>query len=165
MSLYRHVPDKAHLLHAMVEAAAQEYDYDGLPLPWRAGLLALARQQRQIITRHPWLPGLSSRFHPLGPATLSYVEHCLQLFAQAGVSDDSLLETVGLFNGLVSTLALASLESSPQPDSGSQQQLIDLLASGQYPVFARLMQGSAKPHLDLDEHFDRLVGRLLDGLA
>lgn len=163
MSLYRHIPDKQRLLQEMVETAAQEYEYDVLPDQWRPGLVALARQQRDLIARHPWLPSLSSRFHPLGPATLNYVEHCLTLFARAGVPEDSLLETVGLFNGLVSSLAMASATAAPAPDPAEQRRLTDLLATGHYPRFAALVVDPAP--LDLDEHFDRLVERLLDGLA
>ncbi len=162
MGLYRHIADKQALLQAMVEHVSAEYDLTALPREWRAALVQLARQQLSIITRHPWLPELASRHHRLGPATLAYVERALGLFEQAGTPRGSLLETVGLFNGLVTTLAVAATTPPREVDEGEQHALTALLASGQYPKFAAL---SGQPHLDLTREFNRLVLRLIDGLG
>lgn len=160
MGLYRHIPDKSRLLAAMVEQSAAEYVMDGLPTDARAALLDLADQQRDLINSHPWLPELASRFHPLGPATLDYVECLLGLFEDLGVPAGSLLETVGLFNGFVTTLATVASATPPEPADGVE--LVRLLQTGRYPRFAAL---AGQPHLDLDEHFDRLVLRVIDGLT
>ena len=163
MTLYRHIPDKEQLLAAMVEQAAGEYDFTALtPLHWHDDLVALARQQRDIITRHPWLPELASRFHPLGPATLAYVECVLGLFHAGGVPPAAQLETVGLFNGFVTALATASQR---QPPAAPDQDLLDLLATGQYPHFAAVAGRALPAPLDLEREFDRLVGRIVDGLV
>jgi AcrR family transcriptional regulator len=162
MGLYRHITDKESLLEAMVEQVAAEYDYTQLPTAWRDGLVALARQQRALIARHPWLPDLASRYHPLGPATLAYVECTLSLFERAGTPPSSQLETVGLFNGIVTTLCVAATRPAREPDEDQRQRLIALLATGDYPCFAAL---AGHPHMDLDVEFDRIVGRLIDGLA
>ena len=162
MGLYRHIADKEALLEAMVELVAAEYDLDTLPGTWREALVELARQQKSIIERHPWLPELTSRYHPLGPATLAYVERALQLFEQAGTPRASLLETVGLFNGLVTALVVAATTPTRSVDEARQRELETLLSSGQYPIFTAL---AGQPHLDLDQEFDRLVLRVIDGLA
>ena len=162
MSLYRHIPDKEQLLAAMVEQVAGEYDLTTLtPAHWRDDLVALARQQRDIIARHPWLPELASRFHPLGPASLAYVERVLGLFHAGGAPRQSQLETVGLFNGFVTALAAASLRPPP---TAPHQDVMDLLATGQYPHVAAVAGRTLPPHLDLDREFDRLVARIVDGL-
>lgn len=162
MGLYRHVADKEALLEAMVELVAAEYDLDTLPTTWRQALVQLAVQQKAIIERHPWLPELASRHHPLGPATLAYVERALQLFERAGTPRASLLETVGLFNGLVTALVVAGTTPTKGLDEAHQRELETLLSSGQYPMITAL---AGQPHLDLDREFDRLVLRLVDGLA
>lgn len=161
MSLYRHITDKKALLAAMVERAAAEYDLDALDGDWREQLLQLARQQKALIHRHPWLPTLASRYHPLGPATLTYVERLLELLAQSGLPQSALMETVGLINGLVTALSVAASER-PSPPPHDAHDLPTLLATGRYPLFAAL---AGQPHLDLDLEFDRLVLRLIDGLA
>lgn len=161
MGLYRHIPDKARLLEAMVEHVAQEYDLD-LPDEPREALLDLARQQRALIANHPWLPDLASRFHPMGAATLRYVECLLGLFENLDVPADSLLETVGLFNGFVTALANATMTAEPPVDEERGRELANLLTTGKYPRFAALAAG---PHLDLDAHYDRLALRIIDGLA
>jgi AcrR family transcriptional regulator len=162
MGLYRHIADKEALLEAMVELVAAEYDLDTLPGTWRDALVQLARQQKAIIEHHPWLPELATRYHPLGPATLAYVERALQLFELAGTPRASLLETVGLFNGLVTALVVAGTTPTRGLDEARQRELGTLLSSGQYPIFVSL---AGQPHLNLDQEFDRLVLRLIDGLA
>lgn len=161
MGLYRHVADKKTLLEAMVEQVAGEYDLDSVPGTWRDALAGLARQQKGLIERHPWLPDLASRFHRMGPATLAYVERLLELFEEAGVPDTSLLETVGLFNGLVTALCVAS-NAPTQTDPEAGDDLMALLESGRYPRFAAL---AGQPHLDMEREFDRLVLRLIEGLT
>src|SRR5271154_3273179 len=55
MSLYNYVPDKQALVYAMVAEAAAELR---LPEPtgdWRADMHRLAREQRALLYRHPWL--------------------------------------------------------------------------------------------------------------
>lgn len=162
MGLYRHVADKQALVAAMAERVATEYRLDALPGQWREALVQLARQQKALIERHPWLPELASRHHPLGPATLAYVERALGLFEQAGTPRTSLLETVGLFNGFVTALAVAADTPAREVAADDQLALQALLASGRYPRFAAL---AGQPHIDLDDEFDRLVLRLISGLA
>lgn len=161
MGLYRHITDKSELLQAMVEFVAAEYDLDALSQDWRTGLVQLAQQQRALIARHPWLPTLASRYHPLGPATLAYVERVLELLDRAGTPQTSLLETAGLFNGLVTAIAVAA-NSPPPALTDNREQLEALLATGAYPRFAAL---AGQPHLNLDDEFERLVLRLVDGLT
>lgn len=160
MSLYRHVSGKSEILTEMVESVAGEYELTDLPEDPRTALLNLAGQQRELIARHPWLPTLASRYHPMGRATLAYVEALLGLFEGLGVSDALLVETAGLFNGLVTTLSVAS--SSPDRGTRPLDGLGELLATGDFPRFARL---AGQSHLNVAENFERLVGRLLDGLG
>src|SRR6185312_11388043 len=67
MSLYRHVESKEQLIWLMVDSALGE-----LPLQepskrgWRAGLELAARQEWQIMRRHPWL---SRALHVSRPGT------------------------------------------------------------------------------------------------
>jgi AcrR family transcriptional regulator len=55
MSLYNYVPDKQTLVYDMVEEVSGELD---LPEPsgdWRADMHLLARRQREVVRRHPWM--------------------------------------------------------------------------------------------------------------
>src|ERR1700728_4331221 len=67
MSLYNYVPDKQALVYDMAELVSAELD---LPAPtgdWRADMHVLARQQRAVAHRHPWLITTLSHLQPLGP--------------------------------------------------------------------------------------------------
>jgi AcrR family transcriptional regulator len=170
MSLYSYVPDKQRLVYDMVEQVSAE-----LELPpaasgdWRADLLLLARRQRALLHRHPWLIAAMSHRQPLGPATLAYLEFTLAALEPTGLDAGTRLETVGLLTGFVINLVRAELadrEAPPGPAAAaaSQAQLAELLATGRYPRFAAALAGGGPLGIDLAENFERLVDRVLDGL-
>ena len=77
---------------------------------WRADLRLLARQQRAMLHRHPWLiTALSRHRQPLGPATLTYLEFTLAALAPTGLDAGACLEAVALLNGFVANLVQAEL--------------------------------------------------------
>ncbi len=172
MSLYSYVPDKQALVHDMVEHVSGELGLPAAPSgDWRADMHALARQQRDMTLRHPWLIAALSHRQPLGPATLAYLEFGLGALEPTGLSAGARLETIALINGFVVNLVRAELADSardlPDPDQTAryQQELHDLLISGRYPRFAAAVQQAAMPAIDLAEQFDRLLDRLFDGLV
>src|ERR1700753_3852561 len=72
-SLYRYVETRDELLDLMCDATGAEYTRPEPSGDWLAGLLDVGEQQRGIMRRHPWLPGLILtrpvlRAHRLGPA-------------------------------------------------------------------------------------------------
>ena len=85
MSLYNYVPDKQALVYAMVEEVAAELR---LPEPtgeWRADVHSLAREQRDLLHRHPWLVTESSHLQPLGPSVLALLEWALGVLEPTGL--------------------------------------------------------------------------------
>ncbi len=170
MSLYSYVPDKQALVYDMVEQVSEE-----LELPpefsgdWRADLRQLARQQRAMLHRHPWLIAALSHRQPLGPASLGYLEFMLGALEPTGLDAGSRLEAVALLNGLIANLVRAELaDQNAGRDSAAAAEetarLQDLLRTGRYPRFAAAIAGGGELGIDLAEHFDRLVDRILDGL-
>lgn len=69
------------------------------------------------------------------------------------------METVGLFNGLVTALSVAASER-PSPPPHDAHDLPTLLATGRYPLSPPL-----RAAVSISIEFDRLVLRLIDGLA
>lgn len=57
---------------------------------------------------------------------------------------------------------VAAISPAQRPDWAHQEELAALLDSGRFPRFAAL---AGRPHLDLDQEFDRLVLRVIDGLV
>jgi AcrR family transcriptional regulator len=170
MSLYSYVPDKQALVHDMIEQVSAELELPAAPSgDWRADLLLLAARQRAVLRRHPWLIDAVTHRQPLGPATLAYLEFTMAALDPAGLDAATCLETVGLLNGLVLNLVRAELAdrdapADPAATAASQARLAELLATGRYPRFAAAVSAGGPPGIDLAENFERLVGRLLDGL-
>ncbi|MFD9334871.1 TetR/AcrR family transcriptional regulator [Streptomyces sp. NPDC060028] len=174
MSLYNYVPRKEDLYELMVDAVSAEYELTPPTGDWRADLLALARQTRQLMQRHPWLPRLLSPVHGFSPNALRYLEHSLACLAPLEASDGEKLELIAAINGTVATYVageLALAERSRQlPWSEAEEQgvraawLGSRLATGEYPHLAAAL-ASATPVTtagpDLTAAFDRSMARLL----
>ncbi|MFE2269708.1 TetR/AcrR family transcriptional regulator [Streptomyces lavendulae] len=178
MSLYNYVPRKEDLHELMVDAVSGEYELAPPSGDWRADLLALARQARALMHRHPWLPRLLSPVYGFGPNALRYLEHSLTCLAPLEIPDGEKLELIAAVNGTVATfvgseLALAerarSLPWSEAAEQGVRTAWLgSRLASGEYPRLAEALVagGPASPSaLDMAAVFDRSVSRLLGAWA
>jgi AcrR family transcriptional regulator len=72
MSLYTYVPGKAELLDLMLDTAYLQMPRGDLSgMPWRERLAAVARENRDLFTRHPWIAGVSTSRPPLGPGLMA----------------------------------------------------------------------------------------------
>jgi AcrR family transcriptional regulator len=171
MSLYSYVPDKQTLVYDMVEEVTGELS---LPEPsgdWRADMHLLARRQREIVHRHPWLIEATTHLQPLGPALLAVLEFALGALEPTGLTTGAKLETFALVNGFVAGLVRAELASAaaavPDPAQAAAQaaRLAELLATGRYPRFAAAVARGGTPAADLAGQFERLLDRILDGLV
>ena len=175
MSLYSYVPDKSTLLALMADAVAAEHDLPAVrPEGGRAALALVARQQRELMLRHPWLPELLRAQPPLGPNTLAVLEFCLGAMDAAGVDPAEQLESVALLVGFVGNFVAAELARRATPanpvdaaanaDSPAGRDFRALVAGGDYPRLAgRLAAGG--PPWDDDTGFERLLGRMLEVIA
>jgi AcrR family transcriptional regulator len=170
MSLYSYVPDKQALIYDMVEQVSAELELPAEPSgDWRADLRLIARQQRAMLHRHPWLIAALSHRQPLAPATLAYLEFTLAALEPTALDAGTRLETVALLTGFVVNLVrseLADRDAVPDPAqaAASVARLQELLATGRYPRFAAALASGGAPGIDLSAHFDRLVDRMLEGL-
>jgi AcrR family transcriptional regulator len=171
MSLYNYVPDKQALVYAMVEEVAAELR---LPEPtgsWRADVHSLAREQRAVLFRHPWMITESSHLQPLGPSLVALLEWALEVLEPTGLSAQERLMTIAMLNWFVGDMVRGELatRAAPPPDSeqavAQTRQLTELLATGRYPRFAAAIAQSGPPDPDVRPFFDRLLDRILDGLV
>lgn len=169
MSLYNYVPDKQALVDDMTELASGEL---GLPEPtgdWRADMHAVARQQREVARRHPWLVDAVTHLQPLGPGALGMLEFALAALEPAGLPIREKLETISLVNGFVLNMVRVEVEgqaADPRRQESQFARLPELLATGNYPRFAAAMAAGGQPEaFDPDAHFARLLDKILDGLV
>jgi AcrR family transcriptional regulator len=173
MSLYSYVPDKETLIGAMVEHVSGEQTLPDAPSgDWRADLTALARGQRALLHRHPWVIDALSHRQPLGSNALAVLEFAAAALEPTGQPPGTRLETFALLTGFVvnvvrGELADAAAATAPPARLQAQQaSVLELLATGRYPhVAAALAEAASNPPGDLGERFEHLLTRMLDGLG
>jgi AcrR family transcriptional regulator len=174
MSLYRHIRSKDDLLDLILDAAFGELT---LPLrpsgDWRADLSLIARETRGLLLRHPWLALLLSSRPPLGPNYLRYFEFCLAAIAALSADMRTVVRIFGLVYVYVTGFAAYEMGeaetarrtglSEPEKHRLATPYAERLIATGQYPNFARFFTASVAPGDDGD--FEYGLDCLLDGLA
>jgi AcrR family transcriptional regulator len=171
MSLYNYVPDKQALVYAMVEEVSGELILPELTGDWRTDMHEMAREQRDLFYRHPWVITEASHLQPLGPALLAHIEWALGALEPAGLSAQERLVTIAMLNWFIGGMVRGELATRAAPASDSEQaaaqaeRMTELLATGRYPRFAAAVTQSGPPDSDVRPHFDRLLDRILDGLV
>ncbi|MBI5162077.1 MAG: TetR/AcrR family transcriptional regulator C-terminal domain-containing protein [Micrococcales bacterium] len=88
MSLYTHVPDKAALVALMSDEVllGMAVTEPAFGAGWRERLRLVAGDNRDLLTRHPWLLRLQPSPPPLGPGLLAKYEWELSAFHGLGLS-------------------------------------------------------------------------------
>jgi DNA-binding transcriptional regulator YhcF (GntR family) len=173
MALYRHVPGKDELLLRMAEAVFEEETFpEPAPPGWRARLELAARMQWEIYRRHLWVVQVVSFTRPLlAPGAMAHTEWALRALDGLGFDIATMLHASITLTGYVQGTALYRLlETEAERETGiSREQwwaardpaLAELLASGRFPMLARL---ASEPDLqDLDAVFEFGLRRMLDG--
>ena len=141
-SLYRYVATRDDLLDLMTDSVAAEYD---LPAPsgdWQADLLAVARQARQIMRRHPWLPAQVIGRPTLGPHGADLLEHVLAVLADHPAGAARKVEAFALLGGLTALFAQNEAAAAAADAAHRTAYLHRLAADGGHPRIAALF-GSA----------------------
>ncbi|MGA5415332.1 TetR/AcrR family transcriptional regulator C-terminal domain-containing protein [Streptomyces pseudogriseolus] len=172
MSLYNYVPRKEDLYELMVDAAGGEHELWEPSGDWRADMLRVAHQTRDLMHRHPWLPRLMSPVYGFSPNALRYLEHCLACLDPMPGPQGAKLELIAMLNGIVTTYVTNELATAERARSlpWSQEQenavrgayLMSRVASGAYPRMAAAFAEDPGP-IDLEAVFERALTRVLDG--
>lgn len=176
-SLYRYVRSKEELLDLMADAALGQEEPPAPGADWAAGLGEIARRNRAVLLRYPWLTALSPGRPALGPNSLSWLEATFQIAARPDLTADDTLAVVGtvltFVRGHVST-ELAERQAgersgvTPGEWMAAQGRYGDeIISGGRYPALAAIMIEAAGPHApDWSEaSFAAGLGYVLAGLV
>ncbi|QEU95396.1 TetR/AcrR family transcriptional regulator [Streptomyces kanamyceticus] len=176
MSLYNYVPRKEDLYELMVDAVSADYELPAGPgaADWRAEILALARQTRDMMRRHPWLARVMSPLYGCSPNALRFLEHCLGALEGLDAPSGTKMELIGMVNGSVMTYVANEFATAERtrslPWSAEQEQaarfayLAGQVGGGAYPRLAAAFAQGPGPG-SADDIFDRMLNRLLDSFA
>lgn len=111
MTLYRYFPGKGELLDVMLDSVYGELPRQVVPGDWRARLDEVARENRELYLRHPWLLQVATSRPPLGPNVMAKYEWELAAVEGIGLSDVEMDATVALVNGYVHGAVRTAVEA------------------------------------------------------
>jgi AcrR family transcriptional regulator len=176
MSLYRYVGSKDDLLELMVDAVQGEDPLPEAPSgDWRADLSALAVRGRVMMLRHPWTTTVTTTRPSFGPNSLRVFEYSLSCVDGLGLSIDEMLSVALRLIGFVRTFVqgeLAEAEAQRRTKLTEEQwrtsqgpYLQQIMDSGRYPLFTKVIIDAALPHMAPDRQFRTGLDDLLDGIG
>ncbi|MDI3421661.1 TetR/AcrR family transcriptional regulator [Streptomyces luteolus] len=169
MTLYSYAPDKETLLNLMVDHVSGELPTAAPPTgDWRADLKDIARLQRTLMLRHPWLPAALSTRRAPGPHTLAFLERALAALRPTGLDGAAKLEIFAQLTAFVAghvthEIAQAAASRSPDRAAAEARYLARVAADGRHPELAEALAAPGRA-LAPEATFTRFLNRLIDGL-
>ncbi|WP_283135164.1 TetR/AcrR family transcriptional regulator [Rhizohabitans arisaemae] len=175
MSLYRYVPSRDDLIELIADRLQGEIDVEGMPSgDWRADLTRYAHGLRAMWLRHPWIVTVNRSLPSFGPNQLLLIERVVGAL-DAHVPIDENLALMGILNGYVESAVREEISlaeevrrsgvSEPEWMARSSPRVRQLLASGEHPIFTKVVIEARQPHLSRDDRFRHGLERVLDCIA
>jgi AcrR family transcriptional regulator len=181
-SLYWHVGSKDGLLDLVFdELIGEEQVPEADPPRWQEQLKDIARAQRRISLRHPYLVRISIGRIPMGPNALRFSERVIAILRAGGLPPrlavQGYLLLISTVNGFTVDETGVDDAGPPGPDGNAppsdpaiRQEAADMardyvasLPAGQFPNMVALADEFA--FADADERFELLIDIFVDGLA
>jgi len=173
MSLYTYVPSKGELLEIMLDEVIGE-TLHAVPADagWRARLEAIARQEWELIRRHPWVLQVSMVRPPLGPNTMNAYESALAAVDGIGLSEQEMARVVNLVTDYARGAARGAVEwTLAEQRTGvghdewwsARAPFLDRYVEGEFPVSGRVADAGVV-YPDPEGDFEFGLQRVLDGV-
>jgi AcrR family transcriptional regulator len=176
-SLYWHVGSKDGLLDLVFDRVIGELQIpDPDPANWREQVKQIARAQREVSLRHPYIVRISIGRIPMGPNALRYSERTLAILRAGGLpprlavqSSHLLISTVNGFTldetGVGDRARTGQDQAAPSPQQAAQmaRDYIASLPAQRFPNMVALADEFS--FADPDERFELLIDIFVDGLA
>lgn len=112
MTLYRYLPGKGELIDVMLDTVYRELPLREVTGDWRARLDEVARENREMYLRHPWLLQVAVSRPPLGPGVMAKYEYELSAIEGIGLTDVEMDAAVALVNGYVHGAVRSAVEAA-----------------------------------------------------
>jgi AcrR family transcriptional regulator len=175
MSLYRYVPSRDNLIELMADRLMGEIDVTDMPSgDWRADLTRYADGLRAMWLRHPWIAAVQRSLPSFGPNQLLLIERLMGVL-DAFVSIDENLGLVAMLNGYVEGTVREEVSSAeelrrsglsePEWMARSHPYVDQLVKSGKYPIFTKIVTEARRPHLSREDQFRHGLKHVLDYIA
>ncbi|MEV5597097.1 TetR/AcrR family transcriptional regulator [Streptomyces sp. NPDC052496] len=172
MSLYRYVPRRDDLVDLMADHLMGEVDVAGMPSgDWRTDLRRYANQTRAMWLRHPWIATVRRALPGHGPNQLRLIERVMGTL-DPYVPIDENLALMAILNSYVEgavreeVIVAEEIRRSGLSElefmARSLPRVQELLASGEYPIFAKIVTKAGRPLLNHEDQFRYGLERVLD---
>jgi AcrR family transcriptional regulator len=176
MSLYTYVPGKAELIDVMLDTVVAETARpESVEGGWRPWVELIARENRDLMLRHPWIAQVSRSRPPLGPGTIAKYDYELRSLDGIGLSEVEMdavltlvLEYVGGAAAAVAEMIAVEQQTGVSVDDWwwSVSPLLDrVYEPGRFPVADRVGAAAGGNAYDRDFTFEFGLARVLDGVA
>ncbi|WP_433157319.1 TetR/AcrR family transcriptional regulator [Kribbella sp. CA-247076] len=178
MTLYRYVPGKGELLDVMLDTVYGELPRRAVDGGWRARLDEVARENRELYLRHPWMLHVAVSRPPLGPHVMAKYEYELAAVEGIGLTDLEMDATVALVNGYVHGAVRTAVEARQviQRSGITDKEWwlahvphLDKIGDAQnFPLASRVgtaVGSEFDAPYDADHAFEYGLERLLDGVS
>ncbi|MFG2868471.1 TetR/AcrR family transcriptional regulator [Streptomyces sp. NPDC048338] len=183
MTLYRYVPGKAVLFDVMVDRVSAEARYDGDDEhvgrdDWRPRLERVARVNRALFERHPWLMTPLPGRPPLGPGVIAKYDAELRAVEGIGLTDVEMDSALTLVLGYVRDATANLVEGRKASERAGQSddewwttvapRLDQLLDRERWAVAVRVGTAATAHYRgvqDAEHAFEFGLQRVLDGIA
>jgi hypothetical protein len=144
--------------------------------PWRARIEAVARDNRAVLDRHPWMAQVSAVRPPVGPGVLAKYDHELRAFEGLGLSDVEMDLALSNVLAFVQASARVAAEVRASQAAMADEQwwaevaplLEKVFDPDRYPIAARVGQAAGEEYnaaYSPDRAYEFGLARLLDGLG
>ncbi|MDP9842958.1 AcrR family transcriptional regulator/predicted nucleic acid-binding Zn ribbon protein [Streptosporangium lutulentum] len=175
MSLYRYVPSRDDLIELVADRLMGEIDVEGMPSgDWRADLTRYAHGLRAMWLRHPWIATVQRSIPSFGPNQLRLIERGMGTL-DAHVSIDQNLGLMAMLNNYVESAVREEISwaeearrsglSESEWMARSSPRVHQLVDSGEYPIFTKIVMESRQPRLSRDDQFRYGLERVLAFIA
>ncbi|MFD0662707.1 TetR/AcrR family transcriptional regulator [Thermocatellispora tengchongensis] len=175
MSLYRYVPSRDDLIELMADRLMGEIDVAGLPSgDWRADLTHYAGEVRAMWLRHRWIATVQRSLAGLGPSQLLLIERVMGAL-DPHLSIDENLGLMAILHGYVESAVREEISSAeevrrsglsePEWMARSSPRIRQIVGSGEYPIFTKIVMEARHPRLSRDDQFRYGLERVLDCIA
>jgi AcrR family transcriptional regulator len=171
-SLYWHVGSKDGLLDLVLDEIIGENEVpDPDPARWQEQLKEVARSQRRVCLKHPYVVRVSIGRIPMGPNALNFSERVLAILKAGGVPDTLAVQGYLLMISTVNGFMLDEVgDAQPGAPAGVPQEAADMasqyvasLPADRFPNMVALAPEFARA--DPEERFELLLDIFVSGIV
>jgi AcrR family transcriptional regulator len=163
-SLYRYVASRDDLLDLMADSVASEFELAGRTGDWLADLLDVGRQAREIMLRHPWLPGLVIGRGAFGPRGADLLEYVLAVLVDQPADGLTKVEAFAMLMAVTAAFVQHEISAGLAEQQRQAAYLAHVATDGRHPRIAALLAVAMPTATHDQDRFAAVLARVLTGL-